>query len=86
MWRIKLLHIYILAPIQNAETQNKFLVLISTSCNPSVCNSDTVVPIQPRGKLTWYIVVWRFDSCWKVCVLGYGMSVVIQKWQLWQDI
>lgn len=37
-------------------------------------------------KLTWYIVVWRFDSCGKVCVLGYGMSVVIQRWQLWQDI
>lgn len=53
--------------------------LWSTQC----FRGDT--PIQCWGKLTWYIVVWRFNSRRKVCVFRYGMSVVIQRWQLWQD-
>lgn len=39
--------------------------------------------VECRGGLTWYIIIWWFDSCRKVCVLRYGMSVVIKNWQLW---
>lgn len=34
---------------------------------------------------TWYVVIWRLDPCRKVCVLRYGMSVVIQWGQFCQN-